>query len=502
MNILHIILYKHRNFTQASVNTPFLSTGSFDYRKFYRGRLMTPKEQRFENFVNDIQARHDEISDLNEWRRRKDLEEEAILLYYELDEDMEEFSRQMKTRDQQETEFQCQRKNKKAKDLDPRHSLECLQAMELEGQRRLRAEEAEERVREQLRKSGDEESCRQFNDQVQSRLKVVCDNNRSVSSAGLGYSRQQVQETALSKQISRPQLDDQVRSLPMIPRNNNQTAPSAGVDPSRQYGRQITLSEQESRLQVHGQGQPAPARTTARPSARPTMAPFSRDSDGFDFDSPVSAEREDSFVVKLAGHQTRIGLCPVYLPNGSFLAGSMRPSLSGLPKRDLHEFGPSRSSAGVQNNTAANQGKPDGLQNHHDEQQQPSADPSSSVPSPQHISNEGERSTPASSRPSPTSPSPPEKPLKSNALLEPNSSSFSHNTNNNEDPNNSIAPFWQNIGGNNTPADRFECLDPLRRENPYLIGTYSDRSRARCEQEENRRRFRPDKAIWGEEIGF
>ena len=63
----------------------------------------------------------------------------------------------MKTRDQQEMEFQCQRRHKKAKDLDPRHSkeylqaMECLKAMELEGHRRLRVEEVEERAREQLR---------------------------------------------------------------------------------------------------------------------------------------------------------------------------------------------------------------------------------------------------------------------------------------------------------------------------------------------------------------
>ena len=142
---------RYRTFTQAPINTPFPLTGSFDYRKFYRGRSLTPKEQRFEEFVNGIQARHDKISELVEWRRRKDLEEEAILLYYELGEDMKEFSRQMKTRDQQEMEFQCQRRHKKAKDLDPRHSKECLRAMELEGQRRLRVEEVEERAREQLR---------------------------------------------------------------------------------------------------------------------------------------------------------------------------------------------------------------------------------------------------------------------------------------------------------------------------------------------------------------
>ena len=75
---------------------------------------MTVQEQNFEQFVNNRQAERDIISDINEWERLKALEEEAIQLWQELDGNLGEYQRQMRTRDQQAMEHQCQRKKDKA----------------------------------------------------------------------------------------------------------------------------------------------------------------------------------------------------------------------------------------------------------------------------------------------------------------------------------------------------------------------------------------------------
>lgn len=104
---------------------PFPPTGSFYYRHgVFDGRYLTAKEQQFEVFVSKEQALEDEYREREEWRRLRNLEEAAAGLCYELGENMEEFSKQMKTRDQMEMEFQCQRKSQKALDLNPEVSRE------------------------------------------------------------------------------------------------------------------------------------------------------------------------------------------------------------------------------------------------------------------------------------------------------------------------------------------------------------------------------------------
>ena len=78
---------------------------------------MTLKERHFEEFGNEQQATKDELNDLKEWRRLKDYEEEAVALYHDLGENLEEYTAQMRTRDQMEMEFQCGRNKQIDKDL-------------------------------------------------------------------------------------------------------------------------------------------------------------------------------------------------------------------------------------------------------------------------------------------------------------------------------------------------------------------------------------------------
>lgn len=113
---------------------------------------MTLKEQRFEEFVDDIQARHDELSEIREWRRLKNHEEKAICLYHEVGEDLDTFSMRMRTHDQQEMEYHCQRKKQKDIDLDP---IEASRKSNVRAQEYIQqyigAREAEKRARDQER---------------------------------------------------------------------------------------------------------------------------------------------------------------------------------------------------------------------------------------------------------------------------------------------------------------------------------------------------------------
>lgn len=111
---------------------------------------MTPKEVEFEILVHSKQEREDKVSDLREWRRLKDNEEEAIALYADLGGDLDKYTTQMRTRDQMEMEYQCQRKRQKEIDLNPQRAREAAYAMTLE---RIRVTQAEERamVQEMIR---------------------------------------------------------------------------------------------------------------------------------------------------------------------------------------------------------------------------------------------------------------------------------------------------------------------------------------------------------------
>ena len=143
---------EYSEFTGQPQVTVFRPTGSFDYRDgLYNRRPMTLKEQRFEKFVNDEQAKHDKESQIQEWQRRKAVEERAISIWYGVKENLEDFIVKMRTLDQQEAEYRIQRKNDKAKNLDPQKSLDALREMEMERQRRDRVQKAQEREREQQR---------------------------------------------------------------------------------------------------------------------------------------------------------------------------------------------------------------------------------------------------------------------------------------------------------------------------------------------------------------
>ncbi|KAM0805988.1 hypothetical protein BDR22DRAFT_194331 [Usnea florida] len=101
--------------TLLSIPEPLPSMGSFNYRRGeFDDRPMTVQEQNFEQFGNNRQAEHDISSAVIEWERLKAHEEDAIQLWQELDGNLEEYQRQMRTRDQQAMEFQCQRKKAKA----------------------------------------------------------------------------------------------------------------------------------------------------------------------------------------------------------------------------------------------------------------------------------------------------------------------------------------------------------------------------------------------------
>lgn len=80
---------------------------------------MTLKEQQFENFVNEWQAEVDEANDLSEWRRLKNHEEEAIALWYDVVGDLPEYTTRMRTLDQEDMEYQCQRQKQIKTNLDP-----------------------------------------------------------------------------------------------------------------------------------------------------------------------------------------------------------------------------------------------------------------------------------------------------------------------------------------------------------------------------------------------
>ena len=236
---------------------------------------MTFKEQRFEQLVNAVQARHDEIRDLIEWRRRKDVEEEAIAVYFELDKDLPLFIEQMRTFDQQETEFQCQRKGEKLKNLYPERFPLHLRPAEVERQERIRRQEADKREREQQRINSVAVAKAKFKADVQASIHPITSTKRTTNAAGsqkaseeykrsdnqtacstgAGSSRQQEHKTTLIDDEKRRQFLEQVRSHAEASRSNSQTASTTGVGSSRQQELKATLSDEEKCSQVLVQDQ-------------------------------------------------------------------------------------------------------------------------------------------------------------------------------------------------------------------------------------------------------
>ena len=232
---------------------------------------MTIKEQRFEQLVNAVQARHDELSDLVEWRRRKDVEEEAITVYFELGQDLHLFIEQMRTFDQQETEYQCQRKGAKLRCLYPEMFPEQSRPWELKRQERTKTQEADERKREQQKinsvavakfkadvrasidpiastkcttnaagsqKASEEHRLRQL------KPKNPRSDNQAAYSTRAGSSRQQEHKATLSVEEKRRQFGNQVRSRAEASRNTSQVASTPGAGSSRQQEPKATRSDE------------------------------------------------------------------------------------------------------------------------------------------------------------------------------------------------------------------------------------------------------------------
>ena len=285
---------------------PFSPTGSFNYRNgFFKGRT---KEQRFEQFVNAIQARHDELSHLNEWRRLKDLEENAILLYHQLGGNLKEYARQMATRDQNETELQQQRNNQKRINLDPKLALTELHRMEQTRlQNLLRVHEAEARAK--------------FRARVQASSDPVVSMKTITNAAG---SQQASQQSELTR--SKPEKTG--KSLGPIS--------SAEVGPPRQQEQKARPSPEEIRRQFQAQVRSLPNVSSNVRSVPARTAASTREVRAETPGAALPVARKSPFGAELAGYQPRMGITHgVQYPKGSVLRGS------GLGLAKLHLGGPS-----------------------------------------------------------------------------------------------------------------------------------------------------------------
>ena len=239
---------------------------------------MTLKEQRFEQFVNEMQARHDERSDLREWRRQKDVEEEAITVYHELaGKPPQVIWTDMYTEDQKDMEIQCERKKRKVEDLNPH---EAWKKMELDRQQAIIARQAEERARDEERirikfvedfkaivpasnhpltnmrivtNAVESQQARQQSELTPSEPDECCDTNRRVSSAGVGSSRQEEQKQKFIEEGLCHQFQDQARIRSEDHCNTGQAMSSVEAGPSREQEPKPKLSGEEIRRQFRDQ---------------------------------------------------------------------------------------------------------------------------------------------------------------------------------------------------------------------------------------------------------
>lgn len=436
-----------RTFTQAPVTRPFPSTGSIYYRYgAFNGRSLTFKEQQFEQFVNDMQARHDELSVLREWRRLKDIEEEAISLYHELGKNLDEYKRQMRTRDQMEMEYQCQRKRQKSENLNPQTVL-------WKSQKRLHeylgAKEAGERAKDQERIRSN--AVADFKARVQASSDSVADANITTNAAG-------------SQQAS--QQSELIRSKPEKGGNTSQSVSPTGAGSSRQQEQKTKLSEEELCRQFRDKVQLLQATTSTTPTVTATVRPIPPEAadsaqrtqakepdaalpaaseDPFEAElAALPAASEDRFKAVLAGYQPRMGIVHgTHYPKGAVLV----KSAFGLTKLHL----------GCR--SVANQSRARDIV-----QVREPSDRSSSSPSSPQTSSEG--STPPTTAP----PSPPTTPIVS--LLNAHGTRAVNLTNNdqNEEIDNSkrlLELEWANHG-NVRSTTRWDRLRPALKTDPFL----------------------------------
>lgn len=250
---------------------PFPPTGSFYYRHgVFDGRYLTAKEQQFEVFVSKEQALEDEYREREEWRRLRNLEEAAAGLCYELGENMEEFSKQMKTRDQMEMEFQCQRKSQKALDLNPEVSREKQfqryaewsfqrYAEWLAGESTRDAERIKSRAREEF-KARVQQASQQYN-VGQSKPEEHGDAGQPVSSTGVDSARQREPKPKVTADELRRELRDQGVLLSENRDSTDQPVSSTGAYLSMQQERETELNTKEKCRQFRDQIRSLPAIT-------------------------------------------------------------------------------------------------------------------------------------------------------------------------------------------------------------------------------------------------
>lgn len=220
---------------------------------------MTAKQRQFEEYVNEQQARQDELSDLKEWRRLKDLEEEAIALYHDLDENLEEYTAQMRTRDQMEMELQCGRNKQIEKDLSVNTQRAVAAARSIPfamEQERIKATKAKVQAdfkagveasmantKISINATGSQQASKQ-SEVTQSKPKKHRKTSQSVSSTEAGSPKQQQEKTKPSSEEICDQLQDQAP--------NKSQSPSATIDQLTSSGTPVGTSsskQQEEKKQ-------------------------------------------------------------------------------------------------------------------------------------------------------------------------------------------------------------------------------------------------------------
>lgn len=309
---------RYRTFAEAPVAKPFPPTGSLFYRcGAFDGRSMTLKEQWFEQFVNEMQAREDVSRDLKEWERRKNHEKKAILLYQELGENLQDFATQMAIHDQQEFEYQCQRDKQKAENLDPnnkasRLSWARLQEWAMKEQAEKEKREAAEKAMEQAR--------------IKSNFAALVKARIQASEDRVTHSEIITNAAGSQPPTQQPELK---QSKPEKHGKASQSVGSTGAGPSKQQVRKTGLSDEEVRRQLREQVQASLAvktktQATATQTANERSTPLRTDSltplRVETLDVAVLAAGEEPIKAELAGYYPRMGiLSTTHYPKGDTL---------------------------------------------------------------------------------------------------------------------------------------------------------------------------------------
>ena len=235
----------------------------------YDNRPMTAQERRFEDFVNERQALHDISNERKEWTRCRDVEEEAIVIFHEVGCDLSEFLTKMLTYDQEELEFQCQRRKEK--------EWKLRQGVLVREQLRMQAAAMEQAAAVAAATASTGAAAREdFKATVmrglianrefvpasqQVRRQEPPASNQAVPSAEPGPSSQQVQRTARSDEDVRGQFNSAVKSQRRAPSDGNGMPSSSEAGPSTNQGQQTARGQEVAPVQSNGQVQPGKRKT-------------------------------------------------------------------------------------------------------------------------------------------------------------------------------------------------------------------------------------------------